>query len=121
MESLAKSTIDQLLQHGEPSRKEFIERYIDRWEVTPREIRLSDLAEQYHAECEAYDKTVCTAISPYDGHTAMPIGRWQENRVTENAHKTYQLLSVQAQREGYSKDEFRRAVQAFRPMERLKK
>lgn len=62
---------------------------------------LRDLALRYHAECEAYDRTVCTGIDSRDG-SALPITIQELALVNRNARRVFADLAQLAHMEGFS-------------------
>lgn len=46
---------------------------------SPRDIALRNAAMDYHERCEAYDRTVCTAVSIARPTVAMPAN-WEQSR-----------------------------------------
>jgi hypothetical protein len=77
---------------------------------TPAEIKLRELAERYHDETEAYDRTVCTgeirrgSIMPANGQECALINR--------NADMVRHLLWLEASDLGITWREWLEAVQA---------
>ena len=50
------------------------------------EKALRELAEEYHARCETYDRRVCSGISPRTGEV-MPVTPEESGLVNRNAYK----------------------------------
>ena len=53
------------------------------WEITEREIKLFELATQYHAECDRYDSAICTGPIGRDG--VMPADAVEFRLINRNA------------------------------------
>src|SRR5260221_2167606 len=60
------------------------ELYGDWLSETAEDKALRELAEQYHTRCEAYDRTICTGISPMTGD-AMPVTTYEFRSINDNA------------------------------------
>ena len=59
------------------------------WQPTERDNRLHELATRYHAECEAYDQTVCTGPMGQDG--IMPA---TPHEMFENAIRRFGVVAA---------------------------
>jgi hypothetical protein len=53
---------------------------------TPEEEREASIAQEYHEICDAYDKWVCSGISPRTGEP-MPITRLEQGLVSRHAQE----------------------------------
>ena len=78
------------------------------WQPTERDNRLHELATRYHAECEAYDQTVCTGPMGQDG--IMPATPHEMAMINRNAHAVRKRLTEEAAREGIEREELARAI-----------
>ena len=61
---------------------------------------LRELALRYHAECEAYDRTVCTG--PIRNGEIMPTTIQEVALVSRNARKVFAYLAQLAHMDGFS-------------------
>lgn len=82
--------------------------YQQEWIVSPEDRRLRELAERYHAECEAFDRTVCTG--PIVHGAIIPVDARELAAVNVNATKVLKATLDLAESEGLRRDEMRRAI-----------
>jgi hypothetical protein len=74
---------------------------------TEEEIELSKIAEEYHTRCDAYDRRVCTGISPRSGEP-MPVNGYELGLVNQNARK---VLDELMRKNPYSREQIWKAIQ----------
>lgn len=86
--------------------------YLGKFECDPRQERLHQLAGQYHAQCDEYDKRVCTGIDQRD-KCPMPVTAWQRRMVSENAINTLNQTVIEGEKEGFTRDQVRRAISNY--------
>ncbi len=79
---------------------------------TAEDKALRELAEQYHERCEAYDRTVCTGISPRTGET-MPTDMYQLRSINANALKVRNEVIWQGRSMGFTDEQVTRAIQNY--------
>lgn len=84
------------------------ELYLNEWGPSQRDRRLHDLAALYHAECECYDRTVCTG--PTRNGVAMPNSIRELATINRNAHIARKNVEECAMKEGFSNEELSRAI-----------
>jgi hypothetical protein len=65
---------------------EYRKQYEQEWQSTARELKCLELAERYHRETEAYDRTVCTG--PIRDGSVMPIGLKGEGDLADHGVST---------------------------------
>lgn len=82
------------------------------FEVTERDMRLEDYATRYHTECEHYDRTVCTGPMGRDG--VMPATPREMALITRNAHAVRKQIELEAERDGFTREELARAISRWR-------
>ncbi len=83
--------------------------YINQWpEQTPQELKAAQLAERYHRETEAYDRTVCTG-PPFHG-SAMPATCHEHALINRYAHAKMREIMEEAARAGISREAVGRAI-----------
>lgn len=75
---------------------------------TPATNPLRELAEQYHAECEAYDRTVCSG--PILENAIMPLTSRERGLVHWNSVQVFVRLRRRAQAMGYSEGQLWREI-----------
>jgi hypothetical protein len=78
------------------------------WIVSPQEERLMELAEKYHADCESFDRTVCTG--PIVDGGIMPATAQEGAAINRNALKVLAETLRQAESEGLTREDIRRAI-----------
>jgi hypothetical protein len=78
------------------------------WQPTERDQRLHELATQYHTECEAYDRKVCTGPVTKDG--IMPATNDERARINRNALAVQKRILSEAEREGFTWRELADAI-----------
>jgi hypothetical protein len=98
-----KSLIDEELGVDE-----YRKQYEQEWRLTEQERKAAELAERYHRETEAYDRTVCTG--PIRDGSVMPIGSHELALVNRNAIKVRKQIMAEAAAAGISAEDMRRAI-----------
>ena len=78
------------------------------WTPTEKENKLQELALRYHAETEAYDRTVCTG--PIVHGSIQPYGGRQTVLINQNAQQVFQRIEAEAARHDISRAELWRAI-----------
>ena len=84
------------------------EQYVQEWQQADQERRAAELAERYHRETEAYDRTLCTG--PIRDGSGMPIGSHELALVNRNAIKLRKQIMAEAAAAGISVEDMRRAL-----------
>jgi len=79
-----------------------------KWTPTEKDNKLRELALRYHAETEAYDRTVCTG--PIVDGSIQPYGGRQTVLINQNARQVFLRIEAEAARHGISKAEMWRAI-----------
>jgi hypothetical protein len=87
---------------------EYRKQYEQEWEQTEQERKADELAERYHRETEAYDRTVCTG--PIRDGSVMPIGSHELALVNRNAINVRKQIMTEAAAAGISAEDMRRAI-----------
>lgn len=87
---------------------ERVQQYEQEWQQTDQERKAAELAERYHRETEAYDRTVCTG--PIRDGSVMPIGPHELALVNRNAIKVRAQIMAEATAAGISAEDMRRAI-----------
>jgi len=87
---------------------EYRKQYEQEWRLTEQERKADELAERYHRETEAYDRTVCTW--PIHDGSVMPIGSHELALVNRNAIKVRKQIMAEAAAAGISAEDMRRAI-----------
>lgn len=87
---------------------EYRKQYEQEWQSTARELKCLELAERYHCETEAYDRTVC--IGPIRDGSVMPIGPHEMALVNRNAIKVRERIMAEAAQHGISREDMARAI-----------
>jgi hypothetical protein len=75
------------------------------FEPTEKDLKLHELAMRYHAETEAYDRTVCTG--PIRGGSILPVGPHEMALSAKNARRVLDLIMHEAVAAGIGCDELR--------------
>jgi hypothetical protein len=75
---------------------------------TEEELELSKIAAEYHTRCDAYDRKVCSGISPITGEP-MPIG--DEFRLV-NRHAR-EVIGELVAKNPYSREQIWKAIQKY--------
>lgn len=78
------------------------------WQPSEKDIKLSELAAEYHERCEAYDRTVCTGPNGRGG--IVPASYKEFGLIIKNANHVYATLLRKATEHGITKQELRRAI-----------
>ncbi|SRR5260221_3522369 len=89
------------------------ELYGDWLAETAEDKALRELAEQYHEQCEAYDRTVCTGISPRTGD-AMPLTHNEMRLINRHALEMRDTIIKEGRRLGFSREQVEQAIQEYR-------
>jgi hypothetical protein len=84
------------------------EQHEQAWQQTDQERKAAELAERYHRETEAYDRTVCTG--PIRDGSVLPIGPHEMALVNRNAIKVRERIMAEAAAAGISTEDMRRAI-----------
>ena len=81
-----------------------------------QEMKAAELAERYHRETEAYDRTVCSGPNSHDG-LAMPANSYEMGLIGRNARNLRLQIMDEAARAGISREDMQRAIRwaACRP------
>jgi len=87
---------------------EYRKQHEQEWQQTDQERKAAELAERYHREAEAYDRTVCTG--PVVRGSIMPIGPHEMARVNRHAIKLRKQIMAEAAAAGISAEDMRRAI-----------
>lgn len=87
---------------------EYRKQYETEWRPTEQERKAAELAERYHRETEAYDRTVCTG--PIRAGSVMPIGPHEMALVNRNAIKVRKQIVAEAAQHGISREDMVRAI-----------
>lgn len=87
---------------------EFRKQYEQVYQPTEQERNTYELAERYHRETEAYDRTVCTG--PIREGSIMPIGHHEMALVSRNAIKTRKQIMLEAEQHGISRQDMANAI-----------
>lgn len=74
---------------------------------------LHALAGEYHARCEAYDRTVCTG--PIVRGSILPVTPREMALIGRNAHRVARDVMEKADAKGIDRDELRRAIARWQP------
>lgn len=82
--------------------------YEQEWQPTEQDLKCVELAERYHHETEAYDRTVCSG--PIQHGSVMPIGPHELALVNRNAIKVRKQIMAEAAAHGISAQEMARAI-----------
>lgn len=83
------------------------------WVVeTARERKLRQLAETYHTGCEAYDRRVCSGISPETGE-AMPLTRDEMGLITHHARTVRLAVIAEGWQLGFAPEEVEEAIRKW--------
>lgn len=75
--------------------------------ATEEELNLKQIAEDYHSLCDAYDRHVCSGISPRTGE-AMPVNGYELGIV--NRHARYILNELVRDNPWFSMEQIRKAI-----------
>ena len=85
----------------------------DDWMIpTEEQLKLRELAKQYHERCDAYDVTVCTAKSRFDGEP-MPIDGYEQGLVSRNAKEVRQDIIMQGYDMGFTEEDIAKAIKDY--------
>lgn len=85
---------------------------MNEWQPTERDDKLHELATRYHAECEAYDRTVCTG--PIEQDRILPMMPHEVALINRNANAVKKNLEGEAQRYGIERKELSLAISRWR-------
>lgn len=78
------------------------------WVFSKEDQRIRELAEKYHTDCEAFDRTICTG--PVVNGSVTPIGPRELAAVNMNASMVLREILTQAESEGLSRCDMKRAI-----------
>ncbi len=87
---------------------EYRRQYEQEWRPTDQERKAAELAERYHRETEAYDRTVCTG--PVMRGSVMPMDHRELALVNGNAGRMLKTIMAEAEAAGISAENMRRAI-----------
>lgn len=90
------------------TRDEFTNQRLNAWEPEPRDIRLAEFADRYHAETEAYDRTVCTG--PVKMGQKLPSTPYESGLISRNAREVMDRIAHEAAAEGFERKELWKAI-----------
>ena len=108
-----KPLTEEQWAHAVDWHRKRIGRYVmGAWEESKEDKALRELAEQYHTRCDAYDRTVCTGISPRTGE-AMPVDLYQYRSINANARKVRDEIIWQGRSMGFTEEQVIRAIQNY--------
>lgn len=79
---------------------------------TEPERKLRELAESYHVNCNAYDKRVCSGISPRTGE-AMPMDADEMRLINRHARKIREWMIEQGRLLGFTSRQVEEAVRKW--------
>jgi len=82
--------------------------YEQEWQPTAQELKCVELAERYHHEAEAYDRTVCTG--PVMHGSVMPADHRELAMVNGNAARLRKKIMAEAATHGISPQDMARAI-----------
>lgn len=82
--------------------------YFGTWELTDKDRTLRDLAQRYHTETEAFDRTVCTG--PVRDGSILPMGPRELAIINRNAAEMLKALQAEAAIGGITREELWRAI-----------
>lgn len=89
----------------------FKEMFECKFEVSEEDIKLAELAKFYHDTCEAYDESVCSGRSKYDG-CAMPTNRHELELINRNASNV--LKSIYENNPDINPSDIKKAIRNVR-------
>ncbi len=78
------------------------------WQPTAQDLKTLELAERYHHEAEAYDRTVCTG--PVLHGSVMPANHRELALVNGNAVRLRKQIMAEAATHGISPQDMARAI-----------
>ena len=87
------------------------QQYEQVWALTEQDIKMYELAERYHSETEAYDRTVCSG--PIVDGAIMPIGSREMSLVNRNAIKVRERILFEAEQQGINRRDMARAIRRY--------
>ncbi|MCE2692512.1 MAG: hypothetical protein LW862_22390 [Rubrivivax sp.] len=87
---------------------EYRKQHEQEWQPTVQELKAVELAERYHHETEAYDRTVC-AGRVLDG-SIMPMNHRELALVNGNARRVLAQIMAEAAAAGISAEDMRRSI-----------
>ncbi len=73
---------------------------------------LRQLAEEYHASCDAYDRCVCSGISPRTGE-AMPVNPEEYGLINRHAREVRRDLMERANAQGLTEEQVSDAIRRY--------
>ena len=79
---------------------------------TEEELKLQELAKQYHNLCNSFDCTVCTGISPRTGD-AMPVNGYELASVNKNAREVREDIMRQGAAMGFTEQNIVKAIKDY--------
>lgn len=87
---------------------EYRKQYEQEWRPTEQERKAAELAERYHRETEAYDRTVCTG--PIREGSIIPNNSHEVALVNRNAIKVREQIMQEAAQHGISRQDMAHAI-----------
>ena len=78
------------------------------WQPTEKDLKTVELAERYHHETEAYDRTVCTG--PVVRGSIQPASSRELAQINRHAHQVLRRIEKEAESHGISQAEVWRAI-----------
>jgi hypothetical protein len=81
------------------------------YKLSEREIKLRELAKDYHETCEAYDQAFCTGRT--DKGVAMPVNAEEMGKINLHAHLVFARVRDEGKRCQLSTDEVMKAIQDY--------
>lgn len=85
--------------------QEFMRLYMAEWVVeTDRERQLRELGERYHQNCDAYDRRVCTGISPRSGEP-MPVTPGEMGLINRHSRQVRNDLIREGESMGFTQEQ----------------
>ena len=78
------------------------------FELTDKDRKLHELAMRYHAECEAYDRTVCTG--PVREGFILPMGPREMGLINRNAREVLARILSEAYATGIGRSELLKEI-----------
>ena len=109
-EYLTQAKLQELFNQYGVSRKRLL---YGEWLVeTEQERKLRELAETYHIGCEAYDKRVCSGISPRTGE-AMPLTHDEMRLINRHALQMRDTVIAEGKRLGFTPRQVEEAIRKW--------
>ena len=87
---------------------EFYKQHMCEWVPTEQERKAVELAERYHLETEAYDRTVCTG--PIRDGSILPATPHEAAQINRNVIRVRERIICEAAAHGINKQDMARAI-----------